>query len=206
MRKSNAHYHMPTRIGYRIGMCTDRCYRHLTIQIRQGLWRNAAREYELDGSASTLGLLQELREKTGQTYYLDVGSSSYEAEFELRWQSHKLGSDDYAVRDNPDLLGKWQPEWYACKLEGATFSIDTIDLMKRVAQRVVQINGGHSLYDASPAQVVEAIKALKGLAVNYGGEKRVETPLGCWYPDGEGRVEQLDPNCDQNSPAPCFAC
>lgn len=181
-----AHYHKPARIGYRVYVVKDRSYKHLHMELREGFRCNAARDYELTGEQHSLELAKNLREATGTTEYLNVGCSS-ETKAELRWQSHQYSSDDYAVRDNPENLGKWA-DWYALKIDDCSYDAATLSMLTRILRKA----DCESMYNMTPQAVIEAIKSLKGFAVNYG--QRCETWIGDWYLDGEGSVDLLDPN------------
>ena len=167
------------RIGYRIYRVESsvRGYRHLHLEIMPGDWLDAAEKYAQSGGDYELRILTELRNKTGQTHYLYTGCR--ERGFELRWQTHYEG-------------GSWHPTWYAMRVESSRFNEATVALMQRLIRQTVK-DGLNYLPDATPQQIITAIKNMGGLAVNYGGQDAPDLSVGYWHPDGEGNVALLDP-------------
>lgn len=178
---------MARKTGYRIYRSrSDSGYQHLHLELLFGDLEDAAKVYAKSGTEYDLETLKELREKTGSTLYLHTTCCG-EDRAELRWQSHRRSHDDPEVRNGTTDAGTWS-EWYALKIDSASFSQRTLSELQKIVRRLEKDH--EWIHDASPAMVVTTLKNLGAVAVNY--SSRVNAGVGRWYFDDDDPDRYVD--------------
>lgn len=179
INKSVVFYHATDLSQYSSG----EQYLHPTITIGISRLLDASDLYRSTGDEHYLKRVRSLFESTGSTLFIE--NILYSREIELRWQTHRETRGGHQFYASP----------YACLVNRCGFDTESISLVGKLAKHA-------SLgREASPVQVVEALKKLKAVCVvwNRDADCFVVTDhlqdnlFG--LPDHLRRLEQA-PSCD----------
>jgi len=144
----------PCRLAYRLAkrgpnQYESRDFAYLHIEIMLGETYDAAKEYDARPDKYHLERLEQIRSEGSTTKYFRDDSFN-ESKLDLQWLTSCENYNQYGT------------EWFACKIEGASFTPRVSQLLGKL----VKATGGKG-NDTTVGAVIEAMHAMGAKRVKY---------------------------------------